>query len=64
MFARIKNFFLESRDELRKVQWPTRREAVYLTILVVLVSAILAGILGGLDLGLAYLLRLLISRGA
>lgn len=64
MFARIKNFFMESRDELRKVQWPTRREAIYLTLLVVIVSALLAAFLGGLDLGFAYLLRLLITRGA
>jgi preprotein translocase SecE subunit len=57
MFAKLRNFFIESRDELRKVQWPSRSEAMYLTLVVVIVSAILAAFLGGLDIGLANLLK-------
>ncbi len=57
MFAKLRNFFIESRDELRKVQWPTRSEAIYLTIVVIIVSGILALFLGGLDVGFANLLK-------
>lgn len=35
--------------ELRKVDWPSREQTVYKTLLVLLVSAILALYLGGLD---------------
>jgi preprotein translocase subunit SecE len=36
--------------ELRKVTWPTRRETVNLTILVIVVSAAIGGLLGGIDI--------------
>ncbi len=50
MTARIKRFFIESRQELRHVNWPTRREAVRLTLIVIGMSVVLAAFLGGLDL--------------
>jgi preprotein translocase subunit SecE len=50
MTARIKRFFTESRQELRHVNWPTRREAVRLTLIVIGMSVVLAAFLGGLDL--------------
>lgn len=37
-------------SELRKVTWPTRNETVNLTILVVVVSAAIGGMLGGIDI--------------
>ena len=37
-------------SELRKVTWPTRHETVNLTILVVVVSAAIGGMLGGIDI--------------
>ena len=49
-------FIGETIAELRKVVWLTRREAIYLTILV-LIIAISASIgLGGIDLGFTNLL--------
>ena len=38
-------------SELRKVVWLTRREAAYLTVLVLIVSAIAGIVLGALDYG-------------
>ena len=38
-------------SELRKVVWLTRREAIYLTTLVLIVAAIVGIILGALDYG-------------
>jgi preprotein translocase subunit SecE len=46
---RIKNYFAETRGELRKVSWPTRREALYLTGVVLVVTAIMSILLGSFD---------------
>lgn len=46
---RIRNYFAETRGELRKVSWPTRREALYLTGVVLVVTAIMAILLGTFD---------------
>jgi preprotein translocase subunit SecE len=35
--------------ELRKVTWPTRNETVNLTLVVVVVSAAIGGLLGAID---------------
>ena len=45
--------FGEVIAELKKVVWLPRREAVYLTILVLIVSVIAGLALGGLDIGFA-----------
>jgi len=62
MFGKIKNFFIESRLELRQVQWPTRTETAYLTGIVLAISLLLAAFLGGVDYLLSYGLRLLITH--
>ncbi len=46
---RIQKFFQETVGELRKVSWPTRREAIRLTWIVIGVIIVMAIILGGLD---------------
>ena len=45
----IQRFFQETIGELRKVSWPTRREAFRLTWIVIGVIILMAAILGGLD---------------
>ncbi len=45
----IQRFFQETIGELRKVSWPTRREAIRLTWIVIGVIIVMAIILGGLD---------------
>jgi preprotein translocase SecE subunit len=62
MLGRIKNFFIESRQELKQVRWPTRKEAIYLTSVVIALSAFLAVFLGAFDLLFAEGLRMLITR--
>jgi preprotein translocase subunit SecE len=42
-------------DELRKVTWPTRREAVRLTIMVIVVCLAVGIFLGAIDYGFAEL---------
>jgi preprotein translocase subunit SecE len=45
----IRLFFRETAGELRKVSWPTRKEALNLTRVVVLVMIVMALFLGGID---------------
>jgi len=44
-------FIGEIVSELRKVVWLTRREAIYLTVLVLIVTIVVGLILGLLDFG-------------
>jgi preprotein translocase subunit SecE len=46
---RLFNYFGEIYNELKKVVWLTRREIVYLTGLVIIVTIIASAVLGGLD---------------
>lgn len=53
--------FGDVRDELKKVTWLTRREAVYLTGLVLIFSAAVGAILGGLDYLFSFLIKKLVG---
>lgn len=65
--ALLKNPFTrgltEAYIELRKVTWPTRRDAWNMTLVVIAVSAIMAGLLALADYGLGHLLSYLVSIG-
>jgi preprotein translocase subunit SecE len=62
MFTKIKNFFIESRYELKQVQWPGRAEAAYLTGIVIGIALALAVFLGGLDYFFSYLLKTFVIK--
>ena len=51
----------ETVAELRKVNWPTRREAANLTMIVVITLGVMSAILGLLDALFAELFRLILS---
>jgi preprotein translocase subunit SecE len=53
----------ESYIELRKVTWPTRRDAWNMTLVVVAVSAIMSALLALADFGLGHLLTYLVNLG-
>jgi preprotein translocase subunit SecE len=57
---RIKNYYQDTRAELKRVVWPTRREAVRLTLLVVAVTVALGIGLGAVDLVFERLVLLLV----
>ena len=42
-------YLKESRQELKKVNWPSRREVLRMTLMVIVFSAVVALILGGFD---------------
>jgi len=48
---RITKFFKETSGELRKVSWPTRKETISLTKVVVVVMIVMALLLFFLDMG-------------
>ena len=59
-FTRV---FAESYLELRKVTWPTRQDAWNMTIIVIVVSAVMAALLALADYGLGHLLTYLVNIG-
>jgi preprotein translocase subunit SecE len=60
MFAKLSSFLQESKQELNRVNWPSREETVRLTLVVILLSLLVAAYLGALDFAFAYLLELLL----
>ncbi|MBL7078064.1 preprotein translocase subunit SecE [Candidatus Shapirobacteria bacterium] len=55
------NFFSEVIDQLKQVTWPDRETAVMLTSVVILVSAVVALYLGGLDVLFTRLVGILVK---
>jgi preprotein translocase subunit SecE len=55
------DFFKEVRVELSKVVWPTRKQTIQLTVIVVLVTIIVGFFLGGLDYLLTQLTALILK---
>ncbi|EKD58544.1 MAG: hypothetical protein ACD_56C00105G0001 [uncultured bacterium] len=62
MFNKIKGFILEAKAEMLKVNWPTKKQTINYTGLVVAVSVVVAGFLGGLDSVFGYVLRTYIIK--
>lgn len=56
------NIVASIREELKKVTWPTRKEAIELTFTVVLISLIVALFIGIIDFSLAKILEVLTQR--
>ena len=53
VLARIQEFIREVLAEFRKVTWPTRSELANSTVVVIVVTVVLAFFLGGVDIVLA-----------
>jgi len=61
MFEKIKQFIKDVRFELGKVTWTSREELIYSTMMVAVVSLILAIFIGAVDLVLSNLASLLLG---
>lgn len=61
IFARFAQYVEDSRMELRKVTWPTLKDTRKATLAVVGFSAIMAVVLGLIDLGLSALVQSILS---
>ncbi len=57
----IKRYFAETIGELRKVSWPTRKEAINLTIVVLIVTLSMSALLGLLDYIFTQLFALILA---
>ncbi|MBU6141917.1 preprotein translocase subunit SecE [Patescibacteria group bacterium] len=62
MFTKLSSFLGESRQELTRVNWPTREETIRLTIVVIGISLLVAALLGSFDAFFTYLLQLIVLR--
>ena len=58
---RVQRYFRETIGELRKVSWPTRKEAINLTIVVLIVTFTMGAILGLLDFFYSRVMALILS---
>ena len=61
MLAKTRSFFDEVKQELDKVTWPTRKETVATTWVVVFIVVLISFYLGACDLVLAKLLRFFLN---
>ncbi len=62
IFKKIKNVFKEAFLELKKVHWPTKKEARILTGAVLVITVFYALLLTGMDFGLSELLKVIIIK--
>jgi preprotein translocase subunit SecE len=60
--GQIKDFFREVRIELKKVTWPSRKETIAATVMVISLSVVVAFFLGLLDVGLAKAVGTILKR--
>ena len=59
--ALVKRFLSEAKAELKKVTWPTRKQALASTAVVIVVVIIVAVYLSLVDLGLAKIIKLILG---
>ncbi|RJQ24025.1 preprotein translocase subunit SecE [Candidatus Parcubacteria bacterium] len=57
MGQKIRAFLQESRQELKRVNWPTKDETIRYTLFVIVFSVLFAIFLGVLDYGFVYVLQ-------
>lgn len=61
MKDRITNYVKGSLEELTKVVWPTKNQAVRLTIIVMVFCVVVAIFLGAVDLGFSELYKYVLN---
>ncbi len=59
MLERLKTYLAETRAEVRKVTWPSREELKQSTRVVIVATLVLTVFIGGVDLILSRIVRLL-----
>jgi preprotein translocase subunit SecE len=60
--GQVRDFFREVRIELKKVTWPSRKETIAATGMVIILSVLVAFFLGLLDIGLSKAVGILLKR--
>jgi len=62
MANKVFNYVRESRDELKKVVWPSRKETIKYTFIIIGISLAVAAFLGAVDFLLSFGLNKLIAK--
>jgi preprotein translocase subunit SecE len=57
----IQNYYRETVGELRKVNWPTTKDALHLTKIVLIVLAVMSALLGILDYAFSAIVKLIVA---
>ena len=60
-WQRAKQFFREVRVELKKVTWPSRKETIASTSVVLITVVLVSFFLGIVDLGLSRLIKIFLG---
>ena len=58
---KAKQYFNEAKQELKKVTWPTKKQTIQATWVVILVTMALSIFLGFVDWGLGHLIGLILK---
>jgi preprotein translocase subunit SecE len=58
----IQKWWRETLGELHKVVWPTRKEALRLTWIVIIVIIVMGALLGALDFGFTKLIGVIVGN--
>lgn len=58
IFEKVKQFLKDSKTELRKVTWPTPKQTLASTSVVIIVVVIISVFLGVVDFGLSKIIRM------
>ena len=61
MFEKVKQFLKEVKIELKKVVWPTRKDTIASTTVVIILVFIIAIFLGLVDFGLSKIIRVILD---
>jgi preprotein translocase subunit SecE len=64
VFATFRDYLTESKAEIRKVTWPTKKEARVTSIAVLVLVVVMAAFLGLVDHGMTKLIELILATGA
>lgn len=62
VFARIARSFKDMKGELKKVVWPTKKQVINNTLIVIGFSLVAAILIGGIDLILTSIVNLLLNK--
>ena len=61
MWQKVTQFFNEVKAELKRVNWPTRKETIASTTVVLVIVFIIAVFLFVVDQGLSFIIRKILS---
>jgi len=59
--AKVRQFLIEAKAELKKVTWPSRKQTIASTAVVIVVVVILSVFLSLIDLGLTKVVKLILG---